>query len=78
MLQKKKCVLANVYARNTGKSTFLSKQNLRLAEFADYPILMAGDFNLVRNAVVDRSGSPLPADGTLSSALKELQAVHLH
>ena len=47
--------------------------NLLLVEFADYPILMAGDFNLDSNAAVDRSGLPLPVDGTLSSAMKELQ-----
>ena len=63
----------NIYAPNTAQSTFLSKLNLLLAEFADYPILMAGDFNLVSNAIVDRSGRPLPVDGTLSSALKEVR-----
>ncbi len=63
----------NIYAPNMGQSSFLSKLNILLAEFADYPILMAGDFNLVSSAVVDRSGRRLPADGNLSSALKELQ-----
>lgn len=56
LLQNEKCILVNIYAPNTGQSTFLSKLHLLLAEFADYPILMAGDFNLVSNAVVDRSG----------------------
>lgn len=73
ILQNVKCVLVNIYAPNTGQNTFLSKLNLLLAEFAEYPILMGGDFNLVSNAVVDRSGHPLPVDRTLSSALKELQ-----
>lgn len=73
LLQNEKCILVNIYAPNTRQSTFLSKLHLLLAEFADYPILMAGDFSLVSNAVVDRSGRPLPVDGSLSSALKELQ-----
>uniref|UniRef100_A0A667XID3 exodeoxyribonuclease III n=1 Tax=Myripristis murdjan TaxID=586833 RepID=A0A667XID3_9TELE len=73
LLQNEKCVLANIYAPNMGQSVFLSKLNLILAEFADYPILMGGDLNLVSNAVVDRSGRPLPSDGTLSRALKEIQ-----
>lgn len=65
--------MVNIYAPNMGQSTFLSKLNLLLAEFPDYSILMAGDFSLVSNAVVDSSGCPLPVDGSLLSALKELQ-----
>lgn len=72
LLQSEKCVLVNIYAPNTGQSTFLSKLNLMLAEFAEYPILMGGDFNAVSNAVVDRSGHPLPSDRALSSAFKEI------
>lgn len=73
LLQNVKCALVNIYAPNTGQNTFLSKLNILLAEFSEYPIIVGGDMNLVSNALVDRSGRPLPVDGTLSSALKELQ-----
>ncbi len=72
-LQNERCTLVNVYAPNTGQNTFLSKLNLLLAKFADYPILMGGDFNLVSNALVDRSGRPLLSGRALSNALDEIQ-----
>lgn len=46
-----------------------------LAKVADYPLLIGGDFNMVRNTLVDRSGCPLPSDRAhgraLSNALEE-------
>ncbi len=72
-LQNKKFTLVNVYAPNTGQNAFISKLNLVLAKFADYPIQMGGDLNLVSIASIDMSGCPLPSDGALSNALKEIQ-----
>lgn len=46
-----------------------------LAKVADYPLLIGGDFSMVRNTLVDRSGCPLPSDRAhgraLSNALEE-------
>lgn len=57
------------------KITFKLKWNLMLAKVADYPLLIGGDFNMVRNTLVDRSGCPLPSGRAhgraLSNALEE-------
>lgn len=43
-----------------------------MAQYADSPILLGGDFNLLKDASVDRPGHPLPINRTLPSAFKEL------
>ncbi|KAF3843394.1 hypothetical protein F7725_002243 [Dissostichus mawsoni] len=45
---------------------------MNLAQYTDSSILMGGDFNLVKDASLDRSGHPLPMDRSLSSAFIEL------
>lgn len=61
----------NIYTPNSAQASFLCPIASRLAQYANHPILIAGDFNLVKDAVVDRSGHPLPADRALSSAFNE-------
>lgn len=73
LLQNIKCTLVNVYSPNIGQTKFLSRLNVILSQFAADSIFMGGDLNLVSDPVVDRSGHPLPSDGALSAALKELQ-----
>ncbi len=72
ILQNEKCTMVNIYAPNSAQAPFLSPITSRLAQYVNHPILMGGDFNLVKDALVDRSGHPLPADKSLSSAFNEL------
>lgn len=71
-LQSNKVTLVNLYAPNMAQSNLVSLLNMRLAQFQNTPLLVGGDFNLVNDAIVDRSGHPLPADKALSRAFKEL------
>lgn len=67
-LENVKCTMVNIYAPNSAQASFLCPIASLLAQYANYPTLIAGDFNLVKDAAVDRSGHPLPADRALSRA----------
>lgn len=71
-LQNVKCTMVNISAPNSAQAPFLCPIASRLAQYANHPILITGDFNLVKDVVVDRSGHPLPADKALSSTFNEL------
>lgn len=70
-LENNKIILMNLYAPNLAQSSFLSSINVLLTQFKNIPLLVGGDFNLVSNASMDRSSPPLPADKSLSQALKK-------
>lgn len=72
-LQNEKCTLVNVYAPNIGQAEFLSKLSVILSQFAADQIFMGGDFNVVIDPAVDRSGHPLPSDGKLTAALATIK-----
>lgn len=72
LLEHKKVTLANIYAPNTGQIKFVSNLAVLLSQFKDDPILVGGDFNLVNDALLDRSKSSLPADKAHSSSFSEL------
>ena len=71
-LQINKITLVNLYAPNVAQANFVSLLNIPIAQFQNTPLLVGGDFNLVNDALVDRSGHPLPADKSLSRAFNEL------
>uniref|UniRef100_A0A8C6SJ26 Endonuclease/exonuclease/phosphatase domain-containing protein n=1 Tax=Neogobius melanostomus TaxID=47308 RepID=A0A8C6SJ26_9GOBI len=75
LLEHKKVTLANIYAPNSGQIKFLSNLAIVLAQnkHKNNPILIGGDFNLVNDAIFDRSKRPLPADNALSASFSELQ-----
>ncbi len=73
-LQNEKCTLVNIYAPNSGQNRFLSPLSILLAQFADTPLLIGGDFNLVSDASIDRSSSPLPSDRASSAAFSEMRS----
>uniref|UniRef100_A0A8P4GB76 Endonuclease/exonuclease/phosphatase domain-containing protein n=1 Tax=Dicentrarchus labrax TaxID=13489 RepID=A0A8P4GB76_DICLA len=73
-LQNEKCTLVNIYGPNSGQSLFLSPLNSLLAQFADTPLLIGGDFNLVSDASVDRSSSPLPSGRASAAAFSEMRS----
>uniref|UniRef100_A0A8C6WHA8 exodeoxyribonuclease III n=1 Tax=Neogobius melanostomus TaxID=47308 RepID=A0A8C6WHA8_9GOBI len=57
LLEHKKVTLANIYAPNSGQIKFLSNLAIVLAQnkYKNNPILIGGDFNLVNDAIFDRS-----------------------
>ncbi|KAF3843393.1 hypothetical protein F7725_002242 [Dissostichus mawsoni] len=65
-------LLVNIYAPNSAQASFMCPLLTSLAQYTDSSILMGGDFNLVKDASLDRSGHPLPMDRSLSSAFIEL------
>lgn len=71
-LQNEKCTIVNIYTPNSAQASFLAPISSRLAKYVNHPILMGSDFNLVKDALVDRSGHPLPLDKSLSSAFNEM------
>uniref|UniRef100_A0A667ZXY0 exodeoxyribonuclease III n=1 Tax=Myripristis murdjan TaxID=586833 RepID=A0A667ZXY0_9TELE len=71
-LENNKIILMNLYAPNLAQASFLTSINVLLTQFKNIPLLVGGDFNLVSNALMDRSSPPLPADKSLSQAFKEL------
>uniref|UniRef100_A0A667X9Y1 exodeoxyribonuclease III n=1 Tax=Myripristis murdjan TaxID=586833 RepID=A0A667X9Y1_9TELE len=71
-LQNEKCTLVNIYAPNSAQASFLSSLCTLLAKIVGSPIVLGGDFNLIKEASLDRSGHPLPMDTSLSRAFKEL------
>lgn len=64
------CVLSAVVNWLKGHSL---NCNTLLAKLAAELILMGGDFNMVSDPRIDRSGQPLPSDGALSTALNEFR-----
>lgn len=71
-LQNVKCTMVNIYAPNSAQASFLCPVASRLAQYANHPTLIAGDFNLVKDAALDGPGHPLPADRALSSAFNRI------
>ena len=52
-LQNEKCTLVNIYAPNSAQASFMCPLITILAQYTDSPILMGGDFNLVKDASLD-------------------------
>lgn len=73
LLEHQKVTLVSIYAPNRGQVKFIANLAVILAQYKDSPILMGGDFNLVHDAMLDRSKCPLPADRVLSASFTELQ-----
>lgn len=51
-LQNEKCTIVNIYTPNSAQASFLAPISTRLAKYVHHPILMGGDFNLVKDALI--------------------------
>lgn len=54
-VQGKKIILANSYAPNVDDSMFFANLECTLTDMGSYPIIWAGDMNIVMDAILDRS-----------------------
>lgn len=62
LLQNQKLTLVNIYAPNISQPFFLSALYPVISCHMEGPLVIAGDFNCVLNALLDRSNGPLPSD----------------
>lgn len=54
-VQGRKWILANSYAPNADDPLFFANLECKLTNMGSYPIIWAGDMNIVMDAILDRS-----------------------
>lgn len=76
-IQGHRMILSNVYAPNIDDPTFFGNLECKISDMGDYPILIAGDFNLVMDDILDRSTPSQRHSRSASVAIKMCRTLGL-
>uniref|UniRef100_A0A8C6LVY0 Endonuclease/exonuclease/phosphatase domain-containing protein n=1 Tax=Nothobranchius furzeri TaxID=105023 RepID=A0A8C6LVY0_NOTFU len=76
-IQGQKMILNNIYVPNFEDPSFFGLLESKISDIGNYPILMAGDFNLVMDGVLDRSTSSQWRSKSASAHLKQYRSLAL-